>query len=124
MVSRILLICDRRAALFVERASSLACLSSSMSESSPFKLLHSVLNILLNFGVVRFGQFSAFPGQMLFNFGFLVVDGAELREVVSQVVPRSHHGIPNSGQFSSGLCDPRGVHLRIINDLQCGLDVF
>ena len=27
--------CDRRAALFVERASSLACLSSSMSESSP-----------------------------------------------------------------------------------------
>ena len=28
-------ICDRRAALFVERASSLACLSSSMSESSP-----------------------------------------------------------------------------------------
>ena len=35
MVSRILLIWDRRAALFVERASSLACLSSSMSESSP-----------------------------------------------------------------------------------------
>ena len=35
MVSRILLICDLRAALFVERASSLACLSSSMSESSP-----------------------------------------------------------------------------------------
>ena len=26
------------------------------------KLLHSVSNILLNFGVVRFGQFSAFPG--------------------------------------------------------------
>ena len=35
MVSRILLVCDRRAALFVERASSLACLSSSMSESLP-----------------------------------------------------------------------------------------
>ena len=39
-----------------------------------FKLLHSVLNILLNFGVVRFGQFSAFPGQVLFDFGFPVVD--------------------------------------------------
>ena len=34
MVSRIRLIWDRRAALFVERASSLACLSSSRSESS------------------------------------------------------------------------------------------
>ena len=33
-VSRILLIWDRRVALFVERASSLACLSSSMSEST------------------------------------------------------------------------------------------
>ena len=32
--SRILLIWDRRVALFVERASSLACLSSSMSEST------------------------------------------------------------------------------------------
>ena len=45
MVSRILLICDRRAALIVERASSLACLSSSMSESSPLSL-HSVSNIV------------------------------------------------------------------------------
>ena len=36
MVSRIRLIWDGRAALFVERTSSLACRSSSMSESSPF----------------------------------------------------------------------------------------
>ena len=41
-----------------------------------FKPLHSVLNILLNFGVVRFGQFSVFPGQVFFDFGFPVVDGA------------------------------------------------
>ena len=41
-----------------------------------FKLLHSVSNILLNFGVIPFGQFSAFPGQVLFDFGFPVVDGA------------------------------------------------
>ena len=74
MVSRILLICDWRAALLVERASSLACLSSSMSLA--FKLLHLVSNILLNFGVVRFGQFSAFPGQVLFDFEFLVVNDA------------------------------------------------
>ena len=40
-----------------------------------FKLLHSVSNILLNFGVVRFGQFSAFPGQVFFDFGFPVVNG-------------------------------------------------
>ena len=39
MVSRIRLICDRRAALFAEMASSLACRSSSMSESSPCSLL-------------------------------------------------------------------------------------
>ena len=41
-----------------------------------FKLLHSVSNILLNFGVVRFGQFSAFPGQVLLDLGFPLVDGA------------------------------------------------
>ena len=74
MVSRILFICDRRAALFVERASSLACLSSSMSESSPLSFF--IRSRMLNFGVVRFGQFSAFPGQVLFDFGFPVVDGA------------------------------------------------
>ena len=74
MVSRILLICDRRAALFIERASSLTCLSSSMSLA--LQLLHSVSNILLNFGIIRFGQLSAFPGHVLFDFGFPVVDGA------------------------------------------------
>ena len=85
-----------------------------------FKLLHSVLN----FGVVRFGQFSAFTGQVLFDFGFPVVDGAELREVFSELVPRSRHSLPNFDQFSSGLCDPRCVHWRVINGLQYGFDVF
>ena len=33
-------------------------------------------NLFLNFGVVRFGQFSAFPGQVLFDFGSPVVGGA------------------------------------------------
>ena len=36
------------------------------------QLLHSVSNILLNFGVVRFGQLSAFPGQVLFDFGLSI----------------------------------------------------
>ena len=77
MVSRILLICDWRAALFVEMASSLTCLSSKLDVGElAFKLLHSISNILLYFGVVHFGQFSAFPGQVLFDFGFPVVDGA------------------------------------------------
>ena len=75
MVSRILLICDRRAALFVERAEPRLPFKLDVGEFA-FKLLHSVPNILLNFGVVRFGQFSAFPGQVLFDFGFPVVDGA------------------------------------------------
>ena len=43
-----------------------------------FKLLQSVSN--------SFGQFSAFPGQVLFDFGFPVVDGARLRKVVSMLV--------------------------------------
>ena len=75
MVSRILLICDRRAALFVEGFEPRLPFKLDVGELA-FKLLHSVSNILLNFGVVRFGQFSAFPGQVLFDFEFPVVDGA------------------------------------------------
>ena len=40
------------------------------------QLFHSVSNILLNFCVVRFGQFSEFPGKVLFYFGLPVVGGA------------------------------------------------
>ena len=72
MVSRIRLIWDRRAALFVERASSLA-FKFEVGELA-LKLFHSISNILLNFGVVRFRQFLALPGQVLLDFGFPVVD--------------------------------------------------
>ena len=39
------------------------------------KLFHSISNILLNFGVVRFGQFLTLPGQVLLDFGSPVVGG-------------------------------------------------
>ena len=82
-VSRILLIWDRRVALFVERASSLACLSSSMSEStfssflirSRISLCISVVSVFRHFyapgrGVFRPRNFdrrysSALPGCLL-----------------------------------------------------------
>ena len=71
MVSRILLICFVRGEGIEPR------LPFKLDVGKlAFKLLHSVSNILLNSGVVRFGQFSAFPGQVLFDFGFPVVGGA------------------------------------------------
>ena len=47
MVSRILLIWDRRAALFVEMASSLACRSSSMATSNSFARLFANSTLIL-----------------------------------------------------------------------------
>ena len=40
------------------------------------KLFHSISNILLNFGVVRFGQFPTLHGLVLLDFGSSVVGGA------------------------------------------------
>ena len=34
---------------------------------------HSVSNLLFDLGVIRFRQFLALPGQVLFDFGFPVV---------------------------------------------------
>ena len=62
-VSRILLIWDRRVALFVERASSLACFSSSMSEYT-LELSDSISNLFLHFSVVCFRQFSMLPSEV------------------------------------------------------------
>ena len=38
------------------------------------QLLHSILNLLLEFGVVSFRQFLTFPGRVLLDLGFPVVD--------------------------------------------------
>ena len=70
------------------------------------KPFHSISNILLNFGVVRFGQFPTLPGQVLLDFG-----------------SHSRHGLPHPSQISCGLGDPGHVNLRIINGLQCGFDI-
>ena len=73
MVSRIRLIWDRRAVLFVERALSLACLSSSRSESCP-EAFSFDLEYLVEFRCRPFPSVLALPCQVLLDFGFPVVD--------------------------------------------------
>ena len=122
-VSRILLIWDRRVALFVERASSLACVSSSMSEST-LELSDSVSNLSLHFSVVCFRQFSMLPGEVSFDLGFSVVDTRQLRQVVCQLISHSRHCLFEPSKLSSDLGDPRGVDWLIINLRQGGLNLF
>ena len=81
-VSRILLIWDRRVALFVERASSLAYLSSSMSEIalSSFLIL-SRISLCISVSSVSV-SFFMLPGEVSFDLGFSVVDTRQLCQVV------------------------------------------
>ena len=107
-VSRILFIWDRRVALFVERASSLACLSSSMSEStlSSF-LIQSRISLFISVCFRQFsGQFSVFPGEVSFDLGFAVVDTRQLYQVVCLLISHSRHCLFEPSQLSSGLGDP------------------
>ena len=122
-VSRILLIWEQRVALFVERASSLACLSSSMSEStlSSF-LIRSRISLFISVSSVR--QFSVLPGEVSFDLGFSVVDTRQLCQVVCQLISHSRHCLFEPSQLSSGLGDPHGVDWLIINrrlNLFCAL---
>ena len=113
---------DRRAALFVERASSLACLSSSMSESSPLSFSIrsriscwiSVSSVSVSFrrSLAKCFSTSDFRSSMALSFARLLASSS-LDLVMASQTPAS-----------SGLCDPSDVNLRIINGLQCGLDVF
>ena len=100
-LARILLICDRRVSLFVERASSLACLSSSMSEST------------LSSFLIR-----------SFALGFSVVDTRQLCQVVCQLISHSRHCLFEPSLLSSGLGDPHGVDWLIINRRQGALNLF
>ena len=118
-VSRILLILDRRVALFVERASSLACLSNYTLELS-----NSVSNLSLHFSVVCFRQFSVLPGEVSFDLGFSVVDTRQLCQVVCQLISHSRHCLFEPSQLSSGLCDPHGVDRLIINRRQGALNLL
>ena len=122
-VSQNLLLWDRRVALFVERASSLACLSSSMSESTLLSfLIRSPIS--LDFSVVCFHQFSMLPGEVSFDLGFLVVDTRQLCQVVCQLISHSRHCLFEPSQLSSGLGDPCGVDWLINNRRQGGLNLF
>ena len=123
-VSRILLIWDRRVALFVERASSFACLSSTMSPSTLSSSLDLVSNLSLHFSVVCFRQFLMLPGEVSFNLGFSVVDTRQLCQVVCQLISHSRHCFFEPSQLSSGLGDPHSVDWLIINrrlNLFCAL---
>ena len=82
------------------------------------KLFYSISNRLLNFGVVSFRQFLALPGIVLLDFGSPVLGILQLRLVVSELVPRSRHGLPYTSQFSRGLGDPRGVQWRVLDGFQ------
>ena len=123
-VSRILLIWDRRVALFVERASSLACLSSSMSEStlSSF-LIRSRISLFISVSSVsvscrcsraRCLSTSDFRSSILVSLpGYLP----------------THLSFPSlpfrePSQLSSGLGDPHGVDWLIINCRQGALSLL
>ena len=88
-----------RVALFVERALSLACLSSSMSEStlSSF-LIQSRISLCISMSPV-----SMLPGEVSFELGFSVVDTRQLCQVVRQLISYSRHCLFKPSQLSSGL---------------------
>ena len=115
-VSRILMIWDRRDALFVEGFEPRLPFKLDVGELA-LQLFHFVSNLFLNFGVVRFGQFSAFPGQVLFR---LRISGRRCW----RARPSLSSWPPSSQPDLCGLGDPGHVNLRIINGLQCGFDVF
>ena len=123
-VSRILLIWDRRVALFVERASSLACLLSSMSEStlSSF-LIRSRISLFISVSSVSV-NFLVLPGEVSFDLGFSVVGTRQLCQVVCQLISHSRHCLFEPSQLSSGLGDPHGVDWLINNRRQGALNLF
>ena len=76
MISRILLIWDRRAALFVERTSSLARLSSSMSESSPCsRLIRSLISCLISASSVSVSFLRSLAKCFSTGFPIVGIDG-------------------------------------------------
>ena len=121
-VSRILLIWDRRVALFVERALSLS-FRLDVRECT-LEVSDSVSSLSLHFSVVCFYQFSMLPGEVSFDLGFSVVDTRQLCQVVCQLISHSRHCLFEPSKHSSGLGDPRGVDWLIINRRSGGLNLF
>ena len=122
-VSRILLIWERRVALFVERASSLACLSSSVSGSTLSSFLIRS-RISLSFQCRLFPSVFDAPGRGVFRPRISVVDTRQLCQVVCQLILHSRHCLFEPSQLSSGLGDPHGVDWLIINCRQGGINLF
>ena len=122
-VSRILLIWDRRVALFEERASSLACLSSSISEStlSSF-LIRSRISLCISVSSVSVScrcsrttclSTSDFRSSILVSFTRLFANSSLTLTFLFE-----------PSKLSSDLGDPRGVDWLIINCRQGGLNLF
>ena len=118
MVSRILLICDWRAALFMERASSLACLSSSMSESLPLSFpIRSRISCWISMSSVSVSFWRSLAKC------FSTLDFRWLCQVVSELISCSRHGLPHSGKLSRDQGYPRSAHWQIPDSLQDGFDI-
>ena len=118
-VSRILLIWDRRVALFEP------CLSLKLNiREYTLELSDSVLNLSLHFSVVCFRHFSVLQGEVSFDLGFSVVDTRQLCQVVCQLISHSRHCLFEPSQLSSSLGDPHGVDWLIINCRQGALNLF
>ena len=131
----ILLIWDRRVALFVERASNLACLSNSMSESalssfrSRISLFISVSSVSVSFWCSRerclsTSDFLQQEFSMQFRPRIFCLDTRRLCQVVCQLISYSRHCLFEPSQLSSGLGDPHGVNWLIINRRQGALNLF
>ena len=101
------------------------CLSFKLDvREYTLELFDSVSNLSLHFSVVCFRQFSMLPGEVSLDLGFLVVDTRQLCYVVCQLISHSRHCLSEPSQLSSGLGDPYGVDLLIINRRQGGLNLF
>ena len=92
----------------VEWASSLACLSSSMSESTLSSFLIRS-RISMHFSVVCFRQFSMLPDEMSFDLGFSVVHTRQLRQVVCQLISHSRHCLFEPSKLSLLTCVTHAV---------------
>ena len=105
-VSWILLIWDRRVALFWRGL----CLQARCQRER-YALEHSdsVSNLSLRFSVVCFRQFLMLPGEVSFNLGFSVIDTRQPCQIVRQLISHCRHCLFEPSQLSSGLGDPHSV---------------
>ena len=123
-VSRILLIWDQRVLLFVERASSLAYLSSSMSESTRSSfLIRSRITVCISVSSVSV-SFRCSRASLLRSRIFGRRRYTSALSGCCQFNSHSRHCFFEPSKLSSDLGDPRGVDWLIINRRQGVLNLF